>query len=118
MQALKKTNSNHFDWDFTEIYDFLELSNKYRTWKLLRKIHQQSKERLLVCEDFKEVMAYNEKSGGKRKANNFLTEFLNTTTHSELADLGFERPKSIFKISYRYRSIQPEFWLLAVGMYR
>lgn len=43
--------------------------------------------------DFNEVMSHDEKWGGKKKADNFLTDFLNTANDCELTNLGFKGPK-------------------------
>lgn len=75
-------------WRFTGIYGFPVTSERYRTWQLIRSLHDASDLPWLICGDFNEILFSHEKSGGRLRQERQMAGFREAVYSCNLRELG------------------------------
>ncbi|KAL0433053.1 UNVERIFIED_CONTAM: hypothetical protein Slati_2639600 [Sesamum latifolium] len=76
-------------WPFTGIYGEPNTSKRVDFWKLLCRLHEQSRKPWLCAGGFNEILEHTEKEGGVAWAEWQIRNFCSCLTQCELFDLGF-----------------------------
>lgn len=77
-----------FKWRFTGVYGEPVRDKKWRTWKLMRILHQQQNLPWLCAGDFNEILYSHEKRGGPPRAHDQMGNFRAALYDCGLRDLG------------------------------
>lgn len=95
---LSSFSQNHIDvrvgeinaWRITGIYGCPEDDQKWKTWRLLRRLAERRNEPWLCVEDFNEILDDSEKLGGNLRRDDRMREFSHCLDDCELFDLSIE----------------------------
>jgi hypothetical protein len=82
-----------FKWRCTWIYGEPARDKKWKTWKLLRILSQQSNLSWLCLDDFNEILYNHEKKGGPARAQYQMENFSMALYDCVLRDLGYTGDK-------------------------
>ncbi|KAF2316378.1 hypothetical protein GH714_041719 [Hevea brasiliensis] len=75
--------------DSQGFYDWLEWSNKHRSWQLLRQLSSVSSLPWAIVGDFNEILTNDEKVGGNNRLDSFMQAFRATLDDSGLFNMDF-----------------------------
>lgn len=74
----------------TGIYGASEVNQRFRTWELMNKLHEDASPPWFLGGDFNEILTAGEKLGGGARAPRQMTSFNTALSVCGLTDLGFE----------------------------
>ena len=76
-------------WRFTGFYGYPGTQNHLESWRILRRLQQQSNLPWLCAGDFNEIAKSHEKVGGRPRPNQQMQEFRDVLDECGFIDLGF-----------------------------
>ncbi|KAK4393459.1 hypothetical protein Sango_1816700 [Sesamum angolense] len=83
-----------FWWRFTGLYGEPDTGQREITWKLLSRLHDQSRREWLCAGDFNEILDQSEKLGGPPRPMWQMRKFREALEQCELVDLVLREPHS------------------------
>jgi len=93
VDALIDDDPRKGSWFFIGIYGFPEVSQRSRTWDLLRQLVRYNGEAWIVIGDFNELLHHNEKWGGRPRPYWQISAFRDVVNDCCLRDMGFKGNK-------------------------
>ncbi|XP_074306558.1 uncharacterized protein LOC141641810 [Silene latifolia] len=76
-------------WRAVGVYGWPELTNKYKTWDMLRALCANHNDPMILFGDFNEILSAREKEGGAIREERQMDAFRSALDDCDLQDLGF-----------------------------